>query len=519
MDKNVEMIERSNAKKGETKNKLLHKVRLKYEENKKDLFIFGIILLFCVLICSPLIQFHIASDTYNLMDLGYFEYPSQYFLKDARIVSTLVMYIAGILNLPYSVFIVMMEILAIIIVSFSIYFIYKTVSEKIKLKSNGKIILVIMAGFILLFNCMSLEYLLYAECSVMCLSVLLSILAARTFTSDSKHKYIKALLLIIMATFCYQGAVNIFLPLTILFIFIDKNQKSKKEIVKQVVLSGVWICIAYIVNVLSIYVINTILGGEQSRIAGGILTNLSLFGVLINYIITNTLIYNYNLWPMGITLIFIAITLIILLFQKKTTEKILNYIVILLSALLICIVPIFFMKSPSMEPRMAMSIGGIIGMSLIYLITLEQKNKILEYIISILVVSFFIFNSVNAIQIFSSHIATNKIDANMGMTIRYKIEEYERESGNTVTKVAYYRDENHKDFHYGWDKKLSSFGQRAFDNYYCIIEALNYYCDRKFEKAQMTKEVYNEYFAGRDWVAYSDEQIVFDGDTMYICTY
>ena len=187
MNKNLDTVrerERERAtftekrdKKEENLQKVCQYLKNKYEENKKSFLIFGIILLLCVFICSPLLQFHIASDTYNLMDLGYFVYPSHYFLKDARIVSTLVMYIAGMLNLSYPVFIVLMEILAVIIVALSIFYLYKTVQDKVELKSNGKILFIIMASFIMIFNCMSLEYLLYAECSVMCLSVLLSILS------------------------------------------------------------------------------------------------------------------------------------------------------------------------------------------------------------------------------------------------------------------------------------------------------------------------------------------------------
>ena len=168
---------------------------------------------------------------------------------------------------------------------------------------------------------------------------------------------------------------------------------------------------------------------------------------------------------------------------------------------------------------MVMSIGGIIGMSLIYLIILKESNNIIKNIIGAITIIFFIYNSVNTIQIYTTHITTNKIDANMGIAIKYKIEEYEEETGNVVTKVGYYRDAKHRDYHYGWDKKYSSFGQRAFDNYYCIIEALNYYCDRDFERVKMDKEIYNKYFEGKDWQAYSDEQIVFVEDTMYICTY
>lgn len=124
---NVEKMENNTFGK---KDKVLEKLK----KHQKQFIIFGIILLLCIIICSPMLQFHIASDTYNLMDLGYFEYPSQYFLKDARVVSTLVMYIAGFLHLPFEIFIVLMEILAVIIASFSIYYIYKTVDEKAKIK-------------------------------------------------------------------------------------------------------------------------------------------------------------------------------------------------------------------------------------------------------------------------------------------------------------------------------------------------------------------------------------------------
>ena len=498
--------------------KYMQIVKEKLEKNKKEWIIWGFILLFCIIICSPLLQFHIASDTYNLMDLGYFAYPSQYFLKDARIVSTLVMYIAGFLHLPYEIFIVLMEILAVVIVAFSIYYLYKTIKEKTTVDSTKKIILTIMASSIVIFNCMSIEYLLYAECSVMCLSLLFSILAARTFTNNVKHKNIKTMLLIVVATFCYQGTVNIFLPLTLLFLFIDKNKKSIKKNVKEIALACIIIVLAYVINILCIYGINLLLGEEQSRISSGIFNNFSKIGSILSYIFERALLLNYNLWPIGITLVAIAITLILLLFQSHT-KKVFEYLALVIIAMGVCIIPVFFMEVPSLEPRTATSIGAIVGMSFLYLLSIEFNKKILMHLISISIIAFFTFNAINTIQVFATHIAGNKIDANMGMTIKYRIEEYEKETGNVVQLVAYYRDENHQDYHYGWDKKLSSFGQRAFDNYYCIIEALNYYCNRDFKRTYMSQTIYDTYFAGKDWITYSDEQIVFQDNTMYICTY
>ena len=166
-----------------------------------------------------------------------------------------------------------------------------------------------------------------------------------------------------------------------------------------------------------------------------------------------------------------------------------------------------------------MSIGSIVGISFIFLSLLQSDYKILQYIIATIIIGFFAFNTINTIQIFTAHIVTNKIDANIGLAIKYKIEQYEQETENKITKVAYYRDAKHRDYAYGYEKKLYSFTQRAFDNYYCIVEALNYYCDRKFESVKMDTKIYEENFLGKDWDTYSDEQIVFKNDTMYLCTY
>lgn len=35
----------------------------------------------------------------------------------------------------------------------------------------------------------------------------------------------------------------------------------------------------------------------------------------------------------------------------------------------------------------------------------------------------------------------------------------------------------------------------------------------------MTQEKYITYFGGKNWNSYSDEQIAFEGDTMYLCIY
>ena len=73
--------------------------------DKKGAIVFLGILGIIVIICSNFLQMHFSSDTYVLYRLGYFNYPSEYFLQDGRLISTLFCYLRGILHLPIPVFI------------------------------------------------------------------------------------------------------------------------------------------------------------------------------------------------------------------------------------------------------------------------------------------------------------------------------------------------------------------------------------------------------------------------------
>lgn len=112
------------------------KIKEKIKSHKEEIGVFSLILILCFILCAPLLQMHMASDTYNFMDLGYFEYPKQIFLKDARIVSAGASLLGGILNVDYPTFIVGMEILAVGITALSIYLLTKTVIEIAQVKSK-----------------------------------------------------------------------------------------------------------------------------------------------------------------------------------------------------------------------------------------------------------------------------------------------------------------------------------------------------------------------------------------------
>ena len=161
------------------------------------------------------------------------------------------------------------------------------------------------------------------------------------------------------------------------------------------------------------------LEGEQSRIVqGGILNNLKNFKKILKAVLASTLLVNYNLWIIGIVPITVLISIIILAYQsndkKVQIKNILRYMLLVLVAMGVCIVPIFLMERPSLEPRMCMSIGSIIGMSIIYLVVnLQDSNKNLQKLIETIIVILFIYNTINCINLFNVHITTNKINVDL----------------------------------------------------------------------------------------------------------
>ena len=95
---------------------------MKKKINKKEIYVLLGILGAIMIICINFLQMHYSSDTYVLYQLGYFKYPSEYFLKDGRLISTLFCYLGGILHLPIPAYIIAMDFLGMIFLFFQAAF-------------------------------------------------------------------------------------------------------------------------------------------------------------------------------------------------------------------------------------------------------------------------------------------------------------------------------------------------------------------------------------------------------------
>ena len=48
---------------------------------------------------------------------------------------------------------------------------------------------------------------------------------------------------------------------------------------------------------------------------------------------------------------------------------------------------------------------------------------------------------------------------------------------------------------------------------------MNFYCERKFDKVRMPTSIYAENMMDKDYEEFSEEQLVFKGDTLYMLVY
>lgn len=379
-----------------------------------------------------------------------------------------------------------------------------------------------MASYVLIFNQCTLEYLLFPESAVMCFGLLCVILASIYTIEDVKFKWIKVFLLLFLTMISYQGLGMAF-PIFVIFLqFLNlKNTKNKKSIIKNLIISAIIMIVAVILEFLIIRLCNSALGTESTRISIEDFYDFEIIlTMFINYGIKSSMSLFVNFMNMlpRLFLPLIALLSIILLFKdKKTSIYILPIIIIIY---LIMIENSIFMTVFTMgETGRANWITPLEwGMSLIYLLIYFDKNKLLGKIVTIFIIFSFSFNSFMLLQNSSYHTAANLIDRNDGYAINRKIEKYEKETGNKITKFSYIYEYFSSPYAIGI-KQLGSLTERALSCPWSINQSLNYYTNRKLELVEFPREIEIKLKSVFNYEEFSVDQIYLENDTMYILVY
>ena len=503
--------------------------RIEKENVIKFLGILGTI----IVICINFLQMHFSSDTYVLYRLGYFNYPSEYFLQDGRLISTLFCYLGGILHLPIPVYIIAMDFFGMIFLAIAIYIIGGIFKNIMKPNSILKEVLIYLASFVLILNQFTLEYLLFPESAVMCMGVLFIVLAIKEFVNENDNKYLKIFLYLLITGLSYQGELNIF-PILVLLVIIVKQIKEKKK-TKEFLRESIIELVKIMAITISVLIICTLIvnicadifhSQKESMMLIRNETMLRRKLNLVKFYSRDILIKGICMIPKYSILIYPFIILALLIITKAKIQTIVNYIIYIVISFASVVLPLFIITA-AVCARLSLPAMMILGGSLIILIA-NIENEPKEWkkkLISIFVIIIFIANAGFIVINTTEHIAANKIDEAQGKQIKYMLDKYEEESGNKVTKFAYKYDSNPSQYSPGI-KHMESLTERKLACVWCIEYAMQYYCERDLELVPFNNFVLmqddRENMQNNrniDYECFTSEQITFKDDTIYMIVY
>ena len=360
--------------------------------NKQNKIEFIILFTITCIIFLPFLMGHYATDTYNVINVGYKEYAIQWSLNDGRIFMSSIVLIASKLNLSIEAFTFITLILGLAVSTISVMYIKNIINRYKKADSKYKNILITIISYFTIFNFMYVEVMYFVESFVISLSVLLYIVAADILVKREKEHFVKSLLIVILAIMFYQGSIGMYF-LTVLLISIMKNKNNIREIIIDIVKSGIIALIGVTLNIIIVKAIGKIYGIEQKR-----LDNIDKIITNIEKIFKNTLpilIDTCQLFPRYLYLIFTVMILLLITLYKSGDKNVWQIILKLISIFIMGILSssvIFILAFTSFYTgRLRLAIGATIGMLFILAYTetdIFDKNKVFSYLMIGLLVAY-----------------------------------------------------------------------------------------------------------------------------------
>lgn len=479
----------------------------------KTLYIFVLITIIFFGIFS-MMQF--APDTYSVFTNGLKE-TVMHFFSCGRFVTGISAYIAmGFLKLGNRAIYLLSYFVAMISTILSLYIINKLIKKDIK---NS--VVSILVSTLIIINPFSIELFLYIEKGIMMLSVLLCVLAIEQmdkYFQGYKKSILWAFILILIANCCYQGTVGLFVSVSLIYII--KYSKNIKQFIKNNIIVALVYGIPAIINFLSIRILY-----NNQRVNGNIILLDS-----INKVINGTksmFINNYGLLPKYLFMFVIVMLSIIVIYksikkQSKLEQKILEIlgmIYLIVGTWFATIAPQMMQDTNSIwfVARSSYSTGAIIGILMLYIF---QKYEIYKNLRTIILITGILFLGIQLIYFNKYSIdgyIVNYEDKKNAMQIIEVMKEYEEKSGNTVSKIAFYKDKN-PNYTYSDISSTGDINIKALFPDWSAIKLISYYSGRNFATEEQKEELKTK-FEQQDWDNWNKEQIIFDNNIMHLCTY
>ena len=477
--------------------------------NKENIILLIIIFLIAVIMCYGYVKGHYSVDDYNIIDIGYKEYSINNNLKEGRVVMYVIDQIALLLNMDYKLFIILTVLIAIFITSVTIIIFYNEVLKTMKQVDLKDRIFVACISFVIFFNFMYIENLYFVECIVMSLALILYLVSAILFVK--RKNIVLSIILAILANICYNGMQCYYIIIVFLFSLLLEKDKYKK-IILNVLLAGLIIILAVLINVLEIKLACNIFNIENKRMGSIEFIPYNIYIIIkrLPIILARTA----GLFPKYVYLFFITICYIILflhLLKKKDYKVLIDITLNNFITILSCFCISIFSTSSFGTGRLLYGMGMTIGTMLLILydyIRRTESHKV-KYIIETVIIFYFILNIINYIYIINIHSKQNETEMLEMQEIISNIKEYEAENNTEVNKVSCIlvtREDTSKGFSGNIRSEVT---RNALTCFYSYKGILNMYTGKKFEYVRVSKEMRERFIENEMNILIADDTIIF----------
>lgn len=413
-------------------------------------------------------------------------------------------------------------LLALVCLVFALFFLEELFYKQL---IHNRIWSVILPLLIIL-NPFIIELLLYVEKGIMLFSVLCCVLAACQYEAylrlHHRSNLIYSIALSILATFCYQGVVGLFIVLATI-ITIAKSTNFR-VFAKNTCVSVFIYAIGPILNFIMIKLVSS--GGRTSgtinigesfaKIVSGAINMFNLFRIVPSFCYWLALVLIVICW---------------LIYSRKIHQRIFSHknLLVLLQILYICLVVSLAALAPQVAQqtssiwvvsRSTYVFGSILGIVLTIIIIGQPKittnilwRRSTAIIICVVIgIQYICFNKIS-IDHYSS-IATDRLRAEQ---IGRLIQEYEAKYDIRIESIMPARDQN-MIYVYPGIFASGDINITAFSTSWSDVASIGYWNERRFERLEADAE-WTKYCNQHDWQDFTMEQVRFVGKTLQICWY
>lgn len=394
---------------------------------------------------------------------------------------------------------------ASIIVSVMTFVVYKNVPN-LK-QSKVKLCLLDMGLLLTVLNTYFADSLSFPECIfIHSLALAMTVTAVLLFTfKDSVKAYILATVLITASTATYQTYIFLFAVLTATLLIATDKITLKKIISFFAVL---------LVSGIS-YAVIALLTAKLTAINVNNRASFSLLAVFERLFFVASKQKSYlqgrgtfnDATLLCCFILLFLIWIFALLFSRESKKTKVFHIIGFIFCYSVIWIPNILSTSNGFR-----SVFSLFAIPLFVIIsaTALLNEKIIKYTLFAVVTVMLASNIFRFNQIEIDLCKQNALDAEWAKEIIYNIEEYEKTNNAEVKYIAIADDE----------ESVKTLSESARNVPWADVNCINEFSEKEYVKVDMPEAVYEQYFKGKNWdVFVADEQLVFIGDTLYICNY